>query len=382
MKRSLTPSRLPAVSAARLAAEGQRFFSQAAAACLAALQGSVDLLRQPLLSELQLASLHRDIDHQSARLNVLVRHVLTGGDPHACQAVALGHSLEPLLDDYRRLSPAHQFRLRLHGQPSTAAFAVPGFLLVMQLLLDNALRRTPGGQIITITGEAAGPETGCRFHIDDAGAELSGAQLDALFECPSLAGATAVYGLGLSLAQCVVAALGGRLWAANAPGQGATFSLSLPTPALTRRWIVTRPRVLLIAAEPGLCASLKAGYEEAGYEVATAASAEAGLDLLPDFDPSLVLLEMSPASPAGQACLDTLRQRSRAAVIFLVAPDDRGAVPDALWQGASDCLVKPFHVRELIARTGAILRRHLAAPLSMREWPGLPQSALVSPMLQ
>jgi DNA-binding response OmpR family regulator len=123
---------------------------------------------------------------------------------------------------------------------------------------------------------------------------------------------------------------------------------------------VSRPKILLIEEGSELSASLKAGYEEAGFEVETAASAEDGLARVPAFAPSLVLLELSPASRAGQACLVALRQCSNAAVIFLVAPEERAAVADALWQGATDCLVKPFNIRELIARTHAILRRRTA----------------------
>jgi DNA-binding response OmpR family regulator len=70
-----------------------------------------------------------------------------------------------------------------------------------------------------------------------------------------------------------------------------------------------------------------------------------------------------------------------------VPPADREAVPDALWQGASDCLVKPFHVRELIARTRAILRRRPTVPaFDMRSGgrfqPGLVQRPKVNPFLQ
>jgi hypothetical protein len=60
-----------AVTPALLEAECQRWYSQAVAACLARLQRSVELLQQPLLSDVQIASLHREIDDQTARLNTL-----------------------------------------------------------------------------------------------------------------------------------------------------------------------------------------------------------------------------------------------------------------------------------------------------------------------
>jgi two-component system response regulator ChvI len=121
--------------------------------------------------------------------------------------------------------------------------------------------------------------------------------------------------------------------------------------------------------------------------VERAPSAEAGLALVPDYAPSRVVVALSPGSAAGKACLAALRQASQAAVIFLVAPEERDTVPEALWQGASDCLVKPFHVRELIARTRAILRRHQAAaqppPRDMVRWlTALGPQRKSDPMLQ
>jgi CheY-like chemotaxis protein len=375
----------PAATPARLVAECQSFYGQAVAACLARLQRSVDLLQQPLLAEIQQASLHREIDDQTDRLNTLLRHMLAAGAASEPQPVALLGVITALADEYQALSPARSISLRFASLPWTPASAVPGVRLVFQLLLDNALRRTPGGQAIAVSGEAEAG--GWIFSVHDAGAGLAPAQLETLFDNPSLAGPTAVYGLGLSLASVVVAALGGRMWAASEPGQGATFSFSLPGPDQLRRWTVSRPKILLIDKDSELCASLRAGYEEAGFEVETAPSAEAGLALMPDFAPSLVLLELSPASLAGQAYLAMLRKCSDAAVICLVASDERAGVPDALWQGATDCLVKPFHVRELIARSRAILRRRpIANKVLPREssWlpPGLIRPPKINPLLQ
>jgi CheY-like chemotaxis protein len=315
-----------------------------------------------------------------------VRHLLAAAGLAVAEhrpQVNVATLVSDLVNDYRALRPHQTIGLRLAALPTLAGPAAPSLLLVLQLLLDNAMRRTPGGQAVTIDGESAEP-AGWVFCVHDQGASLTGEQLDGLFEDPSLAG-PATYGLGLSLARLVVDSLGGRIWAESVPGAGATFSFFLPRPALLRRWTVTRPRVLLIEEDGALMSALRASYVEAGFEVETAASAAAGLELAASFAPSLILLELSAASGDGPANLAALRQCSNAAVICLVAPGHRALVPDALWQGATDCVVKPFHVRELIARTRAILRRQTAArrlPAATILQPGLAQRPKVNPLLQ
>lgn len=355
-------TQLPAAGPGSLLTESQRFFSQAVGACLARLQRTVDLLQEPLLSDAQSASLLCEIDRQTDRLNILMRQVLAAGNVGALavddpsEPVALRGMLNRLLAEYNHASPSHTLRLQLRAQPVTAGHAVPCLLLALQLLLDNAVRCTPPGQAIQVECEADN-DGGWHFHVRDSGAGIAPDGLAAIFDSPHRAAPAPIYGLGLTLAQHLVHELGGRMWVVSQLGVGATFSFSLPRHVLPRRWTVSPPKVLLIEQNSESCASLQAGYEEAGFEVEVAPSVDAGLARVSDFAPNLVLLALSPTSLAGQACLATLRQSGEAAVIFLLAPHERSAVADALWQGASDCLVKPFHIRELIARTRAILRR-------------------------
>ena len=383
----------PEVSPSHLQAESQRYYSQAVGACLARLQRSVELLGQPLLSDGQSASLLCDIDTQTERLNTLVRHVLAAGGLSALTAfdspepVALLGLLTTLVDEYQAASPEAPFTLQFLAQPTTPGFAVPCVLLALQLLLDNALRCSPPAQPIAVVCEDEPVAGGWQFHVQDRGAGIAPESLDCLFDHPNQAAPAPIYGLGLTLARFVVEALGGHMWVASQLGEGATFSFSLPRHVLPRRWTVSRPKVMVIEANTDLSATLKAGYEEAGFEVEIAPTAEAGLARVSDFAPNLVLLELSPSSRAGQACLATLRQCSEAAVIFLVAPDERASVADALWQGASDCLVKPFHIRELLARTRAILRRRQSGAASAsrsaaRPRPHWLQGPKINPLLQ
>jgi CheY-like chemotaxis protein len=391
----LSNANLRGLTTDQLAAENQCYYSQAVRACLARLQRTVDLLQQPLLSEVALASLHHELEAQTRRLNVVVRHLLPAANlagrswatGFKYRPAALLPVLQPVLQEYQALVPELAFVLRPDAAPVIDASAVPATRLVVQLLLDNAVRRGLAGHAIELAAEAADDGHDWTFHVHDGGASLSAAHLSTLFDDPGQVGAGTIYGLGLSLAGFLVEALGGRLWASSAPGQGATFSFSLSRQVLPRRWTLSRPKVLLIEDDAELCAALRAGYEEAGFEVQAAPTLEAGLALMPAFAPSLVLLELSPARLASMGGLADVRRCSDAAVICLVPSSDRESVADALWQGASDCVVKPFHMRELLARTRAILRRRSAPPQAPpspgdRLKLGLPLRPRANPLLQ
>jgi len=118
------------------------------------------------------------------------------------------------------------------------------------------------------------------------------------------------------------------------------------------------PRVLLIEDEHKLRRSLERGLQAAGYEVAAAASGEAGHELATreSFD-CLVLDLLLPGRDGLQVLADLRRAGNTTPVLILTARDtveDRVLGLDA---GGDDYLVKPFAFAELLARLRALLRR-------------------------
>ena len=99
-------------------------------------------------------------------------------------------------------------------------------------LLGNALRYAPQHGTVTVTAERSDPSV--VFHVADTGIGIASGDLPHVFErfyrvdkarSRALGGA----GIGLTIAQALVEAHGGQIWAASpGPGQGATFSFSLP----------------------------------------------------------------------------------------------------------------------------------------------------------
>ena len=105
---------------------------------------------------------------------------------------------------------------------------------VLRNLLVNALRHTPPGGSVTVTASTTG--RALEIAVADTGEGIAAEDLPHVFERfwradPSrarddrLAGGT---GLGLSVAQSLVEAQGGRIWAESALGEGTIFRFTLP----------------------------------------------------------------------------------------------------------------------------------------------------------
>ena len=116
-------------------------------------------------------------------------------------------------------------------------------------------------------------------------------------------------------------------------------------------------RVLVIDDEEAARRAVASGLREAGVEVVEAADGVAGLEAALHGDPDLVVLDLRLPGLEGEQVLERLRRVSDIPVIVVSAKreeDDRVGMLDL---GADDYLVKPFTVRELLARIRAVLRR-------------------------
>jgi DNA-binding response OmpR family regulator len=119
----------------------------------------------------------------------------------------------------------------------------------------------------------------------------------------------------------------------------------------------TLPTILLVEDDELIVDSVRYGLEHTGYQVLTALDGATGLALAREKRPDVVLLDvMLPVMDGFQVCR-TLRNESKVPIIMLTA---RGEEPDkviGLELGADDYVVKPFGMRELVARIRAQLRR-------------------------
>ncbi|HML20491.1 MAG TPA: HAMP domain-containing sensor histidine kinase [Aggregatilinea sp.] len=107
---------------------------------------------------------------------------------------------------------------------------------VLVNLLDNGLRHTPAGGMITVRASAM-PETGkIIVSVLDTGPGIPVAERERIFDKFVQLGRRPArgpkgFGLGLTFCKLAVEAHGGRIWIEEAPGGGAAFCFSLPTAA-------------------------------------------------------------------------------------------------------------------------------------------------------
>ena len=117
-------------------------------------------------------------------------------------------------------------------------------------------------------------------------------------------------------------------------------------------------RLLVVDDDPDVRLSLKRALSCAGYSVTMAAHGGAALDGLAGAPVDLIVLDVLMPMVDGFETCRRLRERGDATPILVLTArdgiDDRVA---GLELGADDYLVKPFALRELLARVQALLRR-------------------------
>jgi len=115
--------------------------------------------------------------------------------------------------------------------------------------------------------------------------------------------------------------------------------------------------ILVVDDEDMVRSLLQRILEEAGYNVVIAVNGREALDKMPQFDVSLVLLDVKMPGLNGFEVLDRIRKRSCIPVIMLTSIGEVATVRDSLALGADDYIRKPFKKGELLARIQAKLRR-------------------------
>ena len=116
-------------------------------------------------------------------------------------------------------------------------------------------------------------------------------------------------------------------------------------------------KILAIHDDPLMLELLRQGLEVVGYEVITALDGQSGLEQVRESQPDLVILDVFMLKMDGWETCRRIRGVSAVPIIILTALGAQEDIVKGLNMGADDYLVKPFDLKELQTRVGAVLGR-------------------------
>ncbi len=123
-------------------------------------------------------------------------------------------------------------------------------------------------------------------------------------------------------------------------------------------------RVLIVEDEADLADTLQRALTEEGFAIDLASDGEEGLFKLTDVPYDAAVLDVMLPGMDGWTILENARARSvRTPVLMLTARDTIEDRVRGLNLGADDYLVKPFALKELVARLHALVRRAYGSPV-------------------
>lgn len=123
-----------------------------------------------------------------------------------------------------------------------------------------------------------------------------------------------------------------------------------------------QPSILIIEDDADIAEGLEYNLRREGYKTILAESGEKGFKLAADevVQPSLIILDLMLPGMNGMEVCRKLRRDSATEKIPIVMLTAKAAEADrvaGLESGADDYVVKPFSIKELVARVKAVLRR-------------------------
>jgi DNA-binding response OmpR family regulator len=120
--------------------------------------------------------------------------------------------------------------------------------------------------------------------------------------------------------------------------------------------------ILIVDDEPPIVEMLAYNLERANYQVSVAMDGEEALTRARREQPDLIILDLMLPRLDGLEVCRALRRERDVPIIMLTARDSEVDRVVGLELGADDYVVKPFSVRELVARVKNVLRRTAQQP--------------------
>jgi signal transduction histidine kinase/DNA-binding response OmpR family regulator len=235
-------------------------------------------------------------------------------------------------------------------------------------LLSNAFKFSKGGKVqLDVLSLSEGGIEKIRFSVSDTGVGIADEQLLNIFE-PFTQGDGSVArqfggsGLGLAVTRRLVRMMGGEVTAESVPGEGATFTITLPR-ELSRKPehdsvidpaqdemsdnLLFDRTALVIDDDETAVNLMRRRLSRYGYGVIAAGTGEEGLELARAEKPDLIVLDIFLPGKSGYEVLEAIRADDEIGgtpVIIATVDDDRVR---GLSLGATEYLVKPIPPEKL-----------------------------------
>jgi DNA-binding response OmpR family regulator len=117
-----------------------------------------------------------------------------------------------------------------------------------------------------------------------------------------------------------------------------------------------RGKILIVEDDPLIADMVRRYLEREGFKVLWDKRGEEAVRTFRAFNPDLVILDLMLPDADGFDLCRTFSQTG-SMILILTAKDEQEDRVAGLEVGADDYMTKPFHMRELIARVKALLRR-------------------------
>ena len=114
---------------------------------------------------------------------------------------------------------------------------------------------------------------------------------------------------------------------------------------------------MIVEDDPNLLATLKYNLDKEGYATITATDGGEALETARKHKPELLILDVMLPTMSGFEVCRILRKEMNLPILMLTAKSEEVDKIVGLEIGADDYMTKPFSMRELMARVGAMLRR-------------------------
>jgi signal transduction histidine kinase/CheY-like chemotaxis protein len=241
-------------------------------------------------------------------------------------------------------------------------------------ILSNGSKFTENGRLTLVAERFETDRPMVRFAISDTGIGMTEEQLGRLFQAFSQAEASTSKkyggtGLGLAISRRFCQLLGGDISVTSQPGEGSTFTITLPdqteTPAQTKPANIphisgdanSATTVLLVDDDPTARDLLTASLKGAGYRLVHATNGAEALNLARTIQPDAITLDVIMPTTDGWEVLSALKADPDLCdipVVMVTIVPDRGI---GLSLGAVDVLTKPVDRARLTALMHRLLRR-------------------------